>query len=81
MKLTWSEQALGRVIPEAGARDTRELICGAYRVFYRIRESVEVLTVRHSSQLIRLDELLDRMPADHRPEELEWGPPQGREGW
>lgn len=29
---------------------------------------------RHS-----LKELLDRIPADHRPTKLDWGPPSGRE--
>lgn len=71
----------GRVVPELGARDTRELIFGAYRVFYRVSTAVEVLTVRHASQLIRLDELLDNLPTDYEPEEVDWGPPQGKEVW
>ena len=47
----------GRMVPELGARDVRELIFGAYRVFYRLRSAVEVLSVRHGSQLIRRDEV------------------------
>jgi plasmid stabilization system protein ParE len=47
----------GRMVPEVGAREIRELIFGAYRVFYRVRDAVEVLSVRHGSQLIRADEV------------------------
>ena len=47
----------GRMVPELGARDVRELIFGAYRVFYRLRSAVEVLSVRHGSRLLRPDEL------------------------
>ena len=47
----------GRMVPELGARDVRELIFGAYRVFYRVGSAVEVLSVRHGSQLIRPDEV------------------------
>jgi plasmid stabilization system protein ParE len=47
----------GRTVPELGARDVRELIFGAYRVFYRVGPAVEVLSVRHGSQLIRLEEV------------------------
>lgn len=28
-----------------------------------------------------LKELLDRIPADYRAEEADWGPPAGREAW
>ncbi|MDZ4064785.1 MAG: type II toxin-antitoxin system RelE/ParE family toxin [Coriobacteriia bacterium] len=47
----------GRMVPEVGAREVRELIFGAYRVFYRVGSAVEVLSVRHGSQLIRGDEV------------------------
>jgi len=47
----------GRMVPEVGARHVRELIFGAYRVFYRVGSAVEVLSVRHGSQLIRTDEV------------------------
>jgi toxin ParE1/3/4 len=47
----------GRMVPEVGARRVRELIFGAYRVFYRVGSAVEVLSVRHGSQLIRADEV------------------------
>ena len=47
----------GRIVPELGARHVRELIFGAYRVFYRVGSIVEVLSVRHGSQMIRMDEV------------------------
>ena len=47
----------GRMVPELGARNVRELIFGAYRVFYRVGSAVEVMSVRHGSQLIRSGEV------------------------
>jgi plasmid stabilization system protein ParE len=47
----------GRMVPELGVREARELIFGAYRVFYRVGLAVEVLSVRHCSQLLRPDEV------------------------
>jgi len=42
----------GRIVPEAGREDVRELIYGNYRLIYRIgSESVEVLTLRHGRQI------------------------------
>ncbi len=43
----------GRVVPELGRPDIREVIYGKYRIIYRVSpEAVLVLTVRHSRQLI-----------------------------
>ena len=47
----------GRVVPELATRRVRELIFGAYRVFYRVGTGVEVLSVQHASQLLRPDEV------------------------
>jgi len=47
----------GRMVPELGTRNVRELIFGAYRVFYRVGSAVEVMSVRHGSQLIRSTEV------------------------
>jgi toxin ParE1/3/4 len=47
----------GRMVPELGTRNIRELIFGAYRVFYRVGSAVEVMSVRHGSQLIRKGEV------------------------
>ena len=43
----------GRMVPELEQRDVRELVYGAYRIFYRVGDAVRVLSVRHGSQLIR----------------------------
>ncbi|MFQ5741667.1 MAG: type II toxin-antitoxin system RelE/ParE family toxin [Acidobacteriota bacterium] len=43
----------GRVVPELGRPDIREVIYGAYRVIYRVAPgAVLVLTVRHGRQPI-----------------------------
>jgi len=47
----------GRVAPEIEDDEVREIIYGAYRVFYQVGDVVEVLTVRHGSQLLRADEV------------------------
>lgn len=47
----------GRMVPEVGTRHVRELIFGAYRIFYRVGSAVEILSVRHGSQMIRMDEV------------------------
>lgn len=47
----------GRMVPEIAEGSRRELIFGAYRVFYRVGSAVEILAVRHGSQLIRPEEL------------------------
>lgn len=49
----------GRVVPEVGGRRIRELILGAYRIIYSVRDQVDILTVRRSSQLLRMSELGD----------------------
>ena len=47
----------GRVVPEVGKRAVRELIFGSYRVFYRVSDAVDVLSVRHGSQLLRASDV------------------------
>ncbi|WP_430886832.1 type II toxin-antitoxin system RelE/ParE family toxin [Halomonas llamarensis] len=49
----------GRMIPEVGAPRIRELIFGTYRVIYSVKDQVGVLTVRRSSQLLRMSEIGD----------------------
>lgn len=49
----------GRIVPEVGVRRIREVIFGAYRVIYSVRENVGILTVRRGSQLLRLTEIDD----------------------
>lgn len=45
---------LGRDVQTPGVR---EMVFGAYRVFYEVGSDVEVLTVRHGSQQLDEDEL------------------------
>ncbi len=47
----------GRIVPEIAEGSLRELIFDAYRVFDRVGSAVEILSVRHGSQLIRPEEL------------------------
>lgn len=43
----------GRVVPEVGREDLREILHGKYRIIYRLDEdgSISILTVRHGSRL------------------------------
>lgn len=41
----------GRVIPEVGSPELRELIYGNYRIFYRCKPlSIHILAIHHSSR-------------------------------
>lgn len=44
----------GRIVPEFGRADLREVIVRPYRVVYRVREgAVEIATVVHAARLFR----------------------------
>ena len=47
----------GHMVPEVGSPRIRELIFGAYRVIYSIKDQVDILTVRRSSRLLRTSEI------------------------
>lgn len=49
----------GRMVPEVGSLRIRELIFGTYRVIYSVKDQVDILTVRRSSQLLRMSEIDD----------------------
>lgn len=49
----------GRIVPEVDVRRIRELIFGAYRVIYSVKDKVEILTVRRGSQLLDASEIAD----------------------
>jgi toxin ParE1/3/4 len=49
----------GRIVPEVGGRRIREVLFGTYRIIYSVREQIDVLTVRRSSQLLRMYEIGD----------------------
>jgi toxin ParE1/3/4 len=42
---------IGRIVPEAGSEDVREILYRSYRIIYRVKsERVDVLKVIHSSR-------------------------------
>lgn len=48
----------GRIVPEVGRRDLRELILGHYRIIYRVRkDSVTVLTVHSGRRPLGSDDI------------------------
>lgn len=49
----------GRIVPEVGARRIREVVFGAYRVIYSVKDKVVVLTVRRGSQLLDVNGIDD----------------------
>ncbi len=43
----------GRMVPERGNPKFRELLCGSYRIIYRVEvELVQILMVHHTSRLL-----------------------------
>jgi toxin ParE1/3/4 len=50
---------MGRVVPEIGSIQFRELIYGNYRIIYRFyKKQIFVLTIRHGMQILPIDEIL-----------------------
>lgn len=50
----------GRVVPEVGREEIRELLFGKYRIIYKLEDgSISILTVRHCSRLFDLREIDD----------------------
>ena len=52
----------GRIVPEIGNKNIRELIVGFYRLIYLIRNSnvIEIITVYHSSRLLKTKDIKKR---------------------
>ena len=49
---------LGRIVPEIKNSQFRELLCGNYRIIYRIeKKHISILTIRHGKQLLPIDEI------------------------
>jgi toxin ParE1/3/4 len=46
----------GRIVPEAGEENTRELIVGSYRIIYHIisPNRIDILTVHHSHRILKI---------------------------
>lgn len=50
----------GRTVPEINRIEIQELIFGNHRIIYRIdKQSIHILTVRHSKQSLSHDELVN----------------------
>ena len=44
---------IGQVVAELGREDVREVLCGSYRIIYRVGAShIDVLTVFHGARLL-----------------------------
>jgi toxin ParE1/3/4 len=45
---------IGRIVPEVGDKNLRELIVGFYRIIYRIKamNKIDILTVYHAKRLL-----------------------------
>jgi toxin ParE1/3/4 len=53
--LAWPRS--GRMVPEVGDKDLRELLVGSYRLVYRIHaEAIGIVTVFHGAREFRLPE-------------------------
>ena len=54
--------ASGRVLPELGRGDVREILVGRYRIIYELpSETVRILMVWHAARLLSHDELARRL--------------------
>ncbi len=48
----------GRVVPEVGKREIREILFGNYRIIYSVeKKAILILTVRHGMQMLPLEDL------------------------
>ena len=53
-----SSPGIGRIVPEIGNKQFRELIYGNYRIIYRLeKKQVSVLTIRHGKQILPIKEI------------------------
>jgi len=58
VSLLKSSPKTGRIVPETHRDDIRELIFGNYRVIYSIdKKRIYILTVRHSGQILPIEEI------------------------
>jgi plasmid stabilization system protein ParE len=54
-----SSPEIGRVVPEIGNNQFRELIYGNYRIVYCIeKKRISILTIRHGKQILPIEEIL-----------------------
>jgi toxin ParE1/3/4 len=54
-QLLINQPKLGRIVPEFGIDNIREIIEGRYRIVYRIIDSerIDIITIHHSSRLLK----------------------------
>jgi plasmid stabilization system protein ParE len=47
---------MGRIVPEVGNENLREVIFGSYRIIYRYNSGnlIEIITIHHSAMLLKL---------------------------
>jgi antitoxin MazE len=70
-----------------GLRISRDVLDSAHvsvgdEVNVAVNDGAIVITpVKQIRRRCNLDELLAQIPADYRPEELDWGKPRGKEIW
>ena len=51
---------IGRVVPEIGNAQFREMIFGNYRIIYRHeKKQISILTIRHGRQILPINEILE----------------------
>lgn len=54
-----SSPKMGRKVPEINRKEIREIIFGNYRIIYRIeRLNISILTIRHTKQILPIDEIM-----------------------
>jgi toxin ParE1/3/4 len=54
-----SSPELGRIVPEIGNNQFRELIYGNYRIIYRLEaKRISILTIRHGMQILPIKEII-----------------------
>ncbi len=59
VKLLSSSPEMGRVVPEVGRNEIRELLFVNYRILYRIEnDSISILTIRHCKQILPVSEIM-----------------------
>jgi toxin ParE1/3/4 len=57
VKILKSNPEIGRIVPEIGKSDIRELLFGNYRIIYHAsKNQISVLTVRHFKQILPTEE-------------------------
>jgi len=55
-----SSPEIGRIVPEIGNSQFRELIYGNYRIIYRLeKKQISILTIRHGQQILPIYEIME----------------------